>query len=166
MVAFIQAVEGFARPWADLYNDHTAVSTAVTFTHLAGMLVAGGFAVATDRAVIRAGRAPAERRAAVLHELGAIHRPVVIGLAVVVLTGAAMLLSDVATFLPSGVFWAKMGLVGLLLGNGVLMQRAERRLRADPGDRRGWRSLTTASVRSGALWMLALLFGVLLTAAS
>lgn len=188
----LNALADLLQPWSDLYNGSVAVENVVMFGHLAGILVAGGFAVATDRAVLRAKGATAAARSHLLGELHHIHRPVIIGLAVVILTGIAMLLSDVRTFLPSWVFWLKMGLFALLLANGLVLERAGSRLssveaaRAGPTDperptdpeqpvdgggpddgqdglRSGWRRLRNASIRSGGLWVLTLLFGVLLT---
>ncbi len=162
---FLNALATTLRPWSDLYNGSALVSDGVTFAHLGGMLVAGGFAVAADRTVLRSGRAPEGDRSFVLRELRDVHRPVLWGLAVVLLSGLAMMLSDVRTFLPSWVFWAKMALIGLLLLNGLTLERAERRLAADPLERTAWRRLRRASLRSGGLWILTVLFGVLLTSA-
>ncbi len=161
---FLHAVASALQPWSDLYNGSTAVSDAILFAHLAGILVAGGFAVATDRAVLRAGRGNTDR-AWVLHELHHIHRPVILGLILATLTGVAMLLSDVRTFLPLLVFWVKMGLIVLLLLNGWVLERVGRRLLEDP-EGSSWQRLRNASVRSGGLWALTLLFGVLLTSVS
>lgn len=177
----LNALADLLQPWSDLYNGSVALENVVMFGHLAGILVAGGFAVATDRAVLRAKGTPAAR-SHVLHELHHIHRPVIVGLAVVILTGLAMLFSDVQTFLPSWVFWLKMGLFGLLLANGLVLERAGDRLKvmeddlveespavdggragAEDRSRAGWRRLRNASLRSGGLWVLTLLFGVLLT---
>lgn len=162
---FLQALASTLQPWSDLYNGSAAVSDAVTFAHLAGMFVAGGFAVATDRAVLRAGRVDTDR-GYVLRELHHVHRPVILGLVLVTITGVAMLLSDVRTFLPSLVFWVKMGLIVLLLLNGWVLERVGRRLLANPWESTGWRRLRNASLRSGGLWVLTLLFGVLLTSVS
>lgn len=159
---FMQAVASALQPWSDLYNGSAAVSDVITFAHLAGILVAGGFAVATDRAVLRAARAETDRRY-VLRELHHVHRPVILGLILVTITGVAMLLSDVRTYLPSLVFWVKMGLILLLLLNGWVLERVGRRLLDSPWEGAGWRRLRNASLRSGSLWVLTLLFGVLLT---
>lgn len=159
---FLQTLASALQPWSDLYNGSVAVSDVVTFVHLAGIFVAGGFAVATDRAVLRAGHVDADR-SYVLKELHHVHRPVIIGLILVTLTGVAMLLSDVRTFLPSLVFWVKMGLILALLLNGWVLERVGRRLLDDPWEGSGWRRLRNASLRSGGLWVLTLLFGVLLT---
>lgn len=164
-MVFLHALASTLRPWSDLYNGNSLVSDGVTFVHLSGMLVAGGFAVASDRTVLRSGRAPVSDRAFVLRELRDVHRPVLWGLGLVLVSGVAMMLSDVKTFLPSWVFWTKMGLIALLLLNGLVILRAEHQLAADPLERSQWRRLRNASMRSGGLWVLTLLFGVLLTSA-
>ncbi len=43
--------------WASLYNDFPPLQTVVLFLLLSGLLVGGGFALATDRATLRAARA-------------------------------------------------------------------------------------------------------------
>ena len=66
--------------------------------------------------------------------LDASHRVVAPALAVVVATGLLMTASDTGTFLGSRLYWSKMGLVGLLLLNGLGLLAAER---AFAGERRG-----------------------------
>ncbi len=165
MLAFLDGAAAALQPWSDLYNGSVAVSTGFTFAHLGAMMVAGGFAVATDRAILRASRMAAPERTYTLRELRAVHRPVLVALGIVVLTGIAMLGSDLRTFLPSPIFWVKMALIGALLANGLLLRRAEAGLRADPLHRGAWKRLRNASLRSGGLWLLTVLFGVLLTSA-
>jgi hypothetical protein len=46
MLADTDLVDQIARltqPWASLYNDSPALQTAVTFLHLAGIFLGGGF---------------------------------------------------------------------------------------------------------------------------
>ena len=40
---------GIVARWAHVYSDDKAVNTSILFFHLAGILLAGGFAVVTDR---------------------------------------------------------------------------------------------------------------------
>ncbi|MDB4950344.1 MAG: hypothetical protein JWM27_2993 [Gemmatimonadetes bacterium] len=166
MVGIVEALAGAAKPWSELYDKQPVVQGAVTFLHLAGILAAGGLAVAADRATIRAaGRSPDERGMA-LRELGSIHRPVVIGLALVVASGVLLLLSDVESLLPSPVYWAKMGAFLLLLVNGLLMQRAEARLAGAAPGAENWGSLRGAAWRSAFLWFATLLLGTILPLAA
>jgi len=58
------------------------------------------------------------------------------------------------------VFWIKMGLVALLLGNGYARLRCEIALRRGGVARWGW--FRRASIASLALWFLIVLFGTLL----
>lgn len=144
-----------AAPWRALYDDHWAVSIAVLYLHLASLLVGGGLALTTDRATVRAaGGAPADRDVQ-LAALRSTHRAVIGALAVTVTTGVLLFLTDVETYLPSRVYWAKMTLVALLLANGLVMTRAERA--------GAWGRLRATSIVSAALWLATLLAGTILS---
>jgi len=157
MVSFIA---GLAQPWADLYSGSVPVEATVVFLHLAALMVAGGLAIASDRAIFRATPAGADVKALVVQVVGGAHRLVIIGLAVLVATGALMLLADVDALLPSWVFWLKMGFFGLLLANGARLRRLAA---GNPvADAAAWRPLHAAAVTSSALWLVLLLLGVLL----
>ncbi len=102
---------------------------------------------------------------------------VLIGIVVLFITGIAMTLADLENFLPSPVFWTKIGLVTLLLINGTLLQRTESTLRraaetgpatdtttaAAPGQ---WQQIRRFSVFSVVLWTATFLAGSILTNAS
>jgi len=150
--------------WAAFYDAHRLVSVAVRYLHLAGLLVGGGAALATDRHVLRAARSGESERVASLAALGASHRVVVPALAVVALTGLLMTASDMPTFLGSRVYWSKMGLVTLLVLNGIGLLAAERA--ASRGRAHGWRWLGVVSGASLCLWLVILFMGVWLTAAA
>jgi hypothetical protein len=154
---------GAVAHWAKFYNDQTSVSTAVTYLHLAGVLVGGGFAVVADREALRLNASadqPGEWSDA-LDQLHDVHRWVLAGLALTFATGLLMMLADLDTYLPSVVFWSKMGLIALLLGNGYVRVRAERLLRQEVAA--GWRRLRQSSVASLVLWFAVLLLGTMLT---
>jgi hypothetical protein len=144
--------------WAHLYG-HTPVSAALTYLHLVGILVGGGVAVAADRASLRLSRAtpdwPEE-----LTRLAGVHRWVVAGLALIFASGLLMMFAELNSFATSVVFWTKMGLIALLLGNGYLRMRAENALRG--GLAAGWGRFRRASVASLVLWFVILLAGTLL----
>lgn len=153
-----------ARPFADWYSSAPRVQVGTSFLHFAGLLTSGGFAIATDRAVWRARRADATARRRLLAEIAGVHRPVLVGLAVVLVTGAMLTAADAETYLVSTTFWTKMGLVVLLLANGAWLGASEHRLAADPDPaNRSWRALFAASAASVTLWLSVLLAGVLLT---
>jgi hypothetical protein len=147
--------------WARLYEDHAAVQAAVAGLHLGGMLVAGGLAIASDRAVLRARRRGAAERGWVLSELHAVHRAVIGGLAVVVASGGLLLFADLPAYLASPIFWLKMGVVLLLLLNGYLLTRSEEALRSGRLDEgRGWPRLARAARASLVIWLAVTLLGV------
>lgn len=157
-------VVSLANRWADYYDAHRMVSVTVRYLHLAGLVVGGGTALATDRQLLRALRlGPAERTATVA-TLRSSHRVVLPALAVVIATGALMTATDTATFFASPLYWAKMGLVGLLLLNGGGLLVAER---AVSGERPlGWAWLGVTSTASLLLWLVILFMGIWLTAAA
>lgn len=158
------ALVQLAAPWAAQYAESAVLGTAVTFLHLAGVLVGGGMALAADRATLRAVRADGVVRARLLDDLALVHRPVLLGLGVAAISGVLLLAADLETYLGSALYWAKMGLVLLLLANGAALTRAERSLRAAGGmaaqEQREWRRLTHTAHASRALWLLTLLAGV------
>jgi hypothetical protein len=163
MIQLLQQAELLAKPWSDLYSRNIPVQTAVTFVHFAGILVAGGFALATDRMTLRMSSGDAAARRLHLAELRAVHRPVLVGLVLTGLSGTLMLAADLETFATSLVFWVKLGLIGILLLNGYLMTRAEQSLRGDAGGgAAGWRRLRRTSIASVALWLIVLLLGTVL----
>ncbi|MGH7591243.1 MAG: hypothetical protein ACREL2_07360 [Gemmatimonadales bacterium] len=163
MLNLLAHAEALAQPWADAYNDSNTLQVGVTFAHIGGIVVAGGLALAADRSTLRLARAPALIRAHHLDELGAVHRPVFIGLTVVFLSGILLLGADVATYGPSLVFWGKMALIVALLGNGALLTRSERRLRAaGSGSDHDWSVLRRRALTSVALWISIVLVGTVL----
>ena len=150
-------------PWAHLYADSKVIATIVTFGHVASLLMAGGLAVATDRATLRALRLAAEERGRHLEDLSGVHRLVVGGLTLSVITGILLFMSDVETFIGSWIFWLKMGMICVLLANGYRMTRAERSLRADAAEiSPAWRGLRRTALTSVALWYAITLAGVAL----
>lgn len=163
MLDLLTRAESVAKPWADLYNGSTPLQVAVTYTHLGAMLLAGGFAIAADRATLRLRAAPPVVRLYHLKELASLHRPVLIGLALSAVSGLLLFGADVPTYGPSIVFWGKMGLIALLLANGARIVRVERRIRSgDPSDDALWRPLRSGAVASITLWLLVALAGAIL----
>ena len=149
-----------AQGWARVYADHTLISAGVMFVHLAGMLLGGGAAVAADRRTLRAAGEPEPARAGHLAFLRTVHGIALTGLAMLAVSGIAMLLADLETFWSATAFWVKMCLVALLLANGLLMRLAERRARTRPDD--GWRPLKAAATASLALWLSIVLVSTIL----
>jgi hypothetical protein len=132
MVASL-AVSELLAGWTHLYGHSTAARAAVTYVHLIGILVGGGLAVATDRASLQLSPATVPDWQRELARLAAVHRWVVAGLGLIFASGLLMMLAELNTFATSAVFWTKMGLVALLLGNGYV--RCARRRRSETGSR-------------------------------
>jgi len=142
--------------WASVYANSGWVRTLLGFTHIAGLIVGGGAAIAADRGVLLAvGRNPLEWPAQLATIRGA-HSIVMVSLAIVMTSGVMLAASDVDTFLHMQLFWIKMSLVALLIVNGVCMRWAER---AAAGPRRRRRPLAITAVASLTLWLLTTLAG-------
>ncbi len=140
--------------WAHLYSDHKTVSTAVTYVHLAGVLLGGGIAVAADRDVLASVPSPD------LMGVRPPHRLIVTALVVIGTSGLLMLFADLHTYVTSPVFWTKMGCVLLLIGNGAVRLKAERTARQ--GVMTAWHRLRSTSIASLVLWFVILLAGTII----
>jgi hypothetical protein len=151
-------------PWASLYNDSPALQTTITFLHLAGIFLGGGFAIATDRETfiaLRTARLSGQIRH--LAHLHTIHRPVLVGLVMALSSGFLLWAADVQTFARSTVFWVKMFLLALLLANGYVLARTETALREGmPDSPELWARLRYISAASIALWLGLILAGTVL----
>ena len=165
-------VHAFA-PWQSLYSNSKTTETVVTSTHLVAMLFGGGFAVAADRATLRATAQNADGRRRLLQELGTVHRPVLIALGFLFVSGVALATADVDTFAKSPAFALKLVLVALLLGNGFVLTRTEAALRGvpapgadQPREDRLWRRLRTTARLSLLLWTVTVVAGTVLVNAA
>lgn len=164
-------------PWQSLYGDSKFVSTTVVAVHVVATLLGGGLAVAADRTTLRAlrpratgGRAVGEN-ARLLAELGAVHRPVLLGLVALFVSGVLLAAADVKTYWASWVFWLKLALVALLLVNGLVLERAEAGLRrsaaaGSDSDATAWGRLRATAWVSLLLWTATTVVGVALTSAA
>jgi hypothetical protein len=160
------ALVGFAEPWAQLYGDSPWIATLVVFGHVAALVFAGGLAITLDRATLRAARGGADAKTRQLDDLAAAHRLVLNGLALSVVTGVLLLTADLDTYLGSWVYWLKMALVVLLLVNGFVMTRTERRIRTLSDPAAAWARLRLTALASVILWFSIALAGVALVNAA
>ena len=163
LIAPPEALVKLFEPWNKFYNDSKFMETLVMFAHTGGLLVAGGVAIATDRGTLRSDKWTDAARQHHLDELAVLHRTVVAGLTIIVLSGLAMLTSDIETFWGSWIYWVKMVLVVLLLANGAQMLGIEKKLREDPAAASPqWKRLRTSAVASLTLWLSVTLAGLAL----
>ena len=167
--AELHSLAGVLKPWQSLFSNSKVISDGVTFVHLAGLLFAGGFAIAADRATFRALRGTPDDRLVLLREVGDVHRPVLIGLSVLFVSGVTLATADVETFGKSPVFLVKMTLVALLLVNGLMLERTESALRessmsvsGSASDKPLWNKLRRTAIASIALWTSIVLAGTIL----
>ena len=166
----LQQLVAALQPWQSAYSNSKVIPAAVTSVHLMALLFGGGFAVAADRATLRVGRRGATDHATQLAELRAVHKPVLVALVALFGSGVLLATADLETFVSSPVFWVKLGLVAVLLLNGLVLERTESRLRnlsaaAIVPARRVqslWRRLRRSAVCSLALWTATLVAGTLL----
>ena len=163
----IQPLVDALQPWASLYSDHPAVATGVLAAHLLALLFGGGLAIAADRATLRA----LDDDATLVPQLASLagtHRPVLLWLGVIAVSGSLMTAADLGTYWTSTAYIIKQTLVFLLLANGAFLVRTERALeRALAGgapDAAPLRvRLRLASWLSLLLWGATTLAGVALT---
>jgi hypothetical protein len=146
--------------WVSLYANHAALRTGVEFVHIGGLVAGGGCAITADLATIVAVRERSASRTTQLHLLKQTHAIVVFGLVALAVSGLLLFGADVQTFLYSRVFWLKMGLMALLLINGFLLLKGERRVQR--GDLHAWTRLHYTAVASLVLWLLTTLAGAAL----
>ena len=158
-----ESLVNLLKPWNEFYSHSKTAATVVLFLHIGGLLLAGGLAIAADRSTLRAMRVAVGERPQFMRELNAVHRWVITGLTVVVISGVLLLTSDIETFFGSWIYWVKMALVVVLLINGWMMTRTEASLQQDASETSPhWSSLHRASVTSLALWFAITALGVAL----
>jgi uncharacterized membrane protein len=164
MIAPPEFLVQMLKPWNDFYSHSKVTETAVVFLHTGALLLAGGLAIAADRTTLRSLRLAADSRVQPMKELAAVHRWVITGLTIIIISGLALLMSDIETFLGSWIYWVKMALVATLLINGLVMTRTEASLASDSSETSPhWRSLRRTSITSLALWFTITLLGVALS---
>jgi len=109
----VASLASWAEPWRGAVSHSVVLSTGVLFVHLAALVCAGGFSLVADYEILRR---PAGGSSSALSTQGP--RTIAARALVILLaSGAALFLSDVAAFADMATFWLKMGLVALLLVN-------------------------------------------------
>ena len=146
-----------ATNWSSYYSNHALLRTLVEFAHIAGLVVAGGAAIVSDRAILAGIRRGDVERHTLLNSVRHTHGVVLTGLVAVMTSGALLLLADLDTYVSSRLFWTKMALVALLVVNGLVLTAAERRARDNHEISLG--TLRWTAMASLALWLLTTLTG-------
>ncbi len=161
----IRDLAAFTAPWRSLFNHSAPVEMSVVGLHVLAMLVAGGLAIAHDRGTLRAGGWSPALREHHFAELHAVHRTVVVALAICMLSGFALFAADVTTYAVSVPFWIKMALIATLLGNALVMTATEGTLRVDSGGGAAlaWTRIRASSIVSVALWGAIVLVSIVLS---
>lgn len=163
MIAPPSALVDLLQPWSDYYGHSKLAETIVLLLHVGGLLLGGGIAIASDRLTLHAVSAPLDERIRFRRELAAVHRWVLTGIALIVVSGLALVTSDIESFWGSPIYWAKMALFVALLVNGLSMTRAEGSLERDSSEfAAGWRTLRRTAVVSLGLWFLITALGIAL----
>jgi uncharacterized membrane-anchored protein len=163
----LRQLEHALAPWQSAYSNSKVVSTSITAVHLIALLFGGGLAIAADRGTFRALRAGSAERARQLSELHSTHRPVLIALAFLFVSGVLQAAADVKTFATAPAFYIKLGLVALLVVNGAVLTLTETALGrdaalADSTRSPLWSRLRASTYCSLALWTATLVAGVVL----
>ena len=153
-------VKSVLEPWSSFYQGSKVLISLARFTHLAGVLIGGGAAVAADRGSIQALREGPGFRGHHLTVLRRVHRVITGGLVLMGVSGLMMLAADLKTFVRLWTFWIKMLLVAVLLVNGFAITRIERTLRPDSPS--GWAALGVTSRISFFLWIAVVLASAVL----
>jgi len=162
-MTLVQQLAQAVSPWAEFYNASTAARSLVSFAHFGGVLTAGGFAIAADRATLLTPAGDLQARIRHLRELAQVHPIVLGGLLVTATSGILLLTANLEAVVALPAFWVKMGLIALLLGNGALIVRSGRELELRGGDdATEWRRLRRAAVTSLVLWFAVVLAGSIL----
>jgi hypothetical protein len=146
--------------WGSLYANHAALRTGIEFMHIGGLVAGGGCAITADLATITATPGGSAARTTQLILLRRTHRLVVLGLVALVMSGGLLFGADIPTFVGSRIFWLKMGLMVLLVINGLLLLRGERQVMR--GEAHAWARLHHTAVASLVLCFLTTLAGAAL----
>jgi hypothetical protein len=146
--------------WTSIYSNHAALKTGISFMHIAGLVAGGGGAITVDLATITAARRRSSTFVAQLELLKRTHVVVILGLVALFVSGVLLFAADVDSYIVSRIFWLKMGLMGALLANGVLLLRTERD--ATHAEAHAWTRLHFIATVSLILWFLITLAGAAL----
>jgi hypothetical protein len=159
----LTTVDAFAEPWQKLYAHSTVVATLVLFGHVAGLLVAGALTLSAETSALRLDPSDDGAVRRYIRNATPIRRSIALALAIAMLSGVLLFLTDLEAFAVSTVFWTKMGLVALLLTNGAVASRLDARVVAGDGASAAaeglWRRRRASARATAVLWLALVLSG-------
>ena len=150
-------------PWADFFKHSKLTKTIVIFLHIAPIVVGGGIAISLDRLSLRLSKGNASDRGSHLAELARTHNIVIWSLGLSIVSGLALVASEIDNFPTSWIFWVKMALVALLLLNGLRMKTIETRMASAGPTDTDWTRLHSVAISSITLWLVVTFLGVALS---
>ncbi len=173
----LETLTALLQPWSDVYSDSAYLPTLILAVHVLALFGGGGIAIAADRRVLQSTPGTREAYQAAAEDLRTTHAIVIGSIVLMVVSGIAMAASDVGTFLVSTVFWAKMAMFVVLIGNGAFMRRTESRVLTAatdagveidrttqwPSPHLPWAVLKRSAAISLVSWFLVVLLGVVLS---
>ncbi|HEY4304904.1 MAG TPA: hypothetical protein VGM82_10580 [Gemmatimonadaceae bacterium] len=168
----LEQISSWCAPWNDLFSHSKLISGGVLGIHIMALVIGGGLAIAADRMTLRVAAGNASARRGQLREVRDVHGVVLIGIVLLLVSGVLLALADVETFLPSPIFWIKLSLVALLVVNGALLTRAERKLAARDDvallniSEDAWARIRLFSICSVCLWIATAVVGIVLSNAA
>jgi len=159
-----QVLIDLTAPWGDFMKHSKLAKTIVIFFHVAAIVVGGGIAIGLDRLTLRLSRGDSADRGRHLAELARTHNIVIGSLALSIISGLALVASEIDNFPTSWIFWVKMGFILVLLVNGARMKNIETKMAsAGPPSHSDWARLHRAAMASVTLWLTITFLGVALS---
>ena len=158
-----QTLIDLTAPWADFVKHSKLTKTIVIFLHIAPIVVGGGIAIGLDRLSLRLSKGNASDRGSHLAELARTHNFVIWSLGLSIVSGLALVASEIDNFPTSWIFWVKMALVALLLLNGLRMKTIETRMASAGPTDADWTRLHSVAISSITLWLVVTFLGVALS---
>jgi hypothetical protein len=158
-----QTLIDLTAPWGDFMKHSKITKTIVLFLHIAPIVVGGGIAIGLDRLSLRLSKGEAADRGRHLAELAGTHNIVIYSLAVSIISGLALVASEIDNFPTSWIFWVKMAFIAILLLNGLRMKGIETSMARNGPSEADWARLHTVAVASITLWLTITFLGVALS---
>ena len=158
-----QTLIDLAAPWGDFVKHSKITKVTVLFFHIAPIVVGGGIAIGLDRLSLRLSKGDSLDRGRHLDELARTHNLVIYSLSMSIISGLALVASEIDNFPTSWIFWVKMALIVILLVNGLRMKSIETSMARNGPSEADWARLHTVAISSITLWLTITFLGVALS---